>query len=429
VTVVLDSTVLLSDPLLGGVPWTILAQAARRGVRLCITEVVLQESIAGYSRRMDEAVVVLERWRSKHAGALGVQPLVAEFAQQLSEHAASYAEQLKSVLDAIPVEVLPIPDVDHQVLIERATSRVPPCDSEGDGYRDTLNWFSILALAEDGDSSVIWVSADSDFAGEDEDVLHPELQAELNERDLQGRITLIRSVRDAALVVASQFGNAEEDLHNIRDRLIKDALTNYVRTELLADSGSVEVSAASLALPLGAEPPVLSALGDITDTEIEAKAALEGEEAAVEVGFTCNTTILADTSEITKPLRFTALLTVDQYDSPTGGEITSIRALEGDPGFAALAADANGDQMVRRPDYLRKANSDEKVWVLKENGNIVFTKPYVEHTLLSKKEYGQGTSGFVTELHTGLLGDITGVDVRLADGTFVRDVPVDYFKA
>ena len=84
---------------------------------------------------------------------------------------------------------------------------------------------------------------------------------------------------------------------------------------------------------------------------------------------------------------------------------------------------------VRGPDYLRKANSDEKVWVLKENGNIVFTKPYVKHTLLSKKKYGQGTSGIVTELHTGLLGDITHVDVRLEDGTFVRDVPVDHFRA
>jgi hypothetical protein len=84
---------------------------------------------------------------------------------------------------------------------------------------------------------------------------------------------------------------------------------------------------------------------------------------------------------------------------------------------------------VRRPDYLRKANSDEKVWVLKENGNIVFTKPYVKHTLLSKKNYGQGTSGIVTKLHTNLLGEITHVDVRLADGTFVRDVHVDYFRA
>jgi PIN domain len=184
---------------------------------------------------------------------------------------------------------LPIPDVDHPVLIERATSRRPPCDSKGNGYRDTLNWFSLLALAGDGDSSVFWVSNDSDFAGEDEEVLHPELLAELNERDLQGRITLIRSVRDVSPTVASQFGNADEDLHNIQARLTKDALTNYVRTQLLADLPSVEVSAASLALPLEAGSPALSALGNVTDTEIEVKAALEGGVAAVEVGFTCDT--------------------------------------------------------------------------------------------------------------------------------------------
>ena len=63
----------MEDPGAGGAPM---------GRTLCITEVVLQESIAHYSRRMDEAVVRLERWRSKHAGGLSVQPLVAEFAQQ-----------------------------------------------------------------------------------------------------------------------------------------------------------------------------------------------------------------------------------------------------------------------------------------------------------------------------------------------------------
>lgn len=46
-----------------------------------------------------------------------------------------------------------------------------------------------------------------------------------------------------------------------------------------------------------------------------------------------------------------------------------------------------------------------------------------------KKEYQQGTSSPVKELHTGLLGKMTHVDVRLADGKFVRDVPVDYFRA
>jgi uncharacterized protein (DUF3820 family) len=82
----------------------------------------------------------------------------------------------------------------------------------------------------------------------------------------------------------------------------------------------------------------------------------------------------------------------------------------------------------RGPDYIRKAGSDVKVPALKENGNVVFTKPFTGHTWFSKKEYPQGTTGIVTRLHIGLFGDIKRVDVRLEDGNFVREVPVDFFK-
>ena len=82
----------------------------------------------------------------------------------------------------------------------------------------------------------------------------------------------------------------------------------------------------------------------------------------------------------------------------------------------------------REPGYIRKAKSDEKVPALKENGNVVFTKPFTRETWLSKKQYPQGTTGIVTRLHTGLLGEIRRVDVRLEDGNFVRNVPVDFFK-
>jgi hypothetical protein len=66
-----------------------------------------------------------------------------------------------------------------------------------------------------------------------------------------------------------------------------------------------------------------------------------------------------------------------------------------------------------------------------ELGNpVVFTRDYVKHRLLSKTTYRQGTSGLVTNVHKGLLGGITHVDVRLPDdGVFLREVPIDYFTA
>jgi hypothetical protein len=86
--------------------------------------------------------------------------------------------------------------------------------------------------------------------------------------------------------------------------------------------------------------------------------------------------------------------------------------------------------VVRVRDYLQRPGSEQRVRVLfEEGGNVVFTKEYEKHTLLSKKTYPQGMSGIVTHIHTGLLGRITHVDIRLKDGTFVREVPVDYFSA
>jgi hypothetical protein len=66
--------------------------------------------------------------------------------------------------------------------------------------------------------------------------------------------------------------------------------------------------------------------------------------------------------------------------------------------------------------------------VLKSAGNVVFTIPFTREAGLSKKKYPQGTTGIVTRLHTGLLGEIRRVDVRLEDGNFVRNVPVDFFR-
>jgi hypothetical protein len=58
---------------------------------------------------------------------------------------------------------------------------------------------------------------------------------------------------------------------------------------------------------------------------------------------------------------------------------------------------------------------------------LPFTRNYDKHTLFSKKTYKQGETGLITRPHRGLLGKITHVDVRLADGERVRGVPVDFF--
>lgn len=63
-----------------------------------------------------------------------------------------------------------------------------------------------------------------------------------------------------------------------------------------------------------------------------------------------------------------------------------------------------------------------------KNGAIVFTKDYEAGWFRGGSTYKQGTTGIITRTHMGLLGGVTHVDVRLKDGTFLREIPVEYFE-
>jgi hypothetical protein len=105
-------------------------------------------------------------------------------------------------------------------------------------------------------------------------------------------------------------------------------------------------------------------------------------------------------------------------------------------GFTHTAADVNEDQMATWT-YQRRTLTTEKTSVVtskpellfRKDGPVVFTKNYVKHTLLSKKEYPQGVQGMITEMHTNFLGKVTHVTIRLPGGEFVREVPIRYFLA
>jgi len=63
-------------------------------------------------------------------------------------------------------------------------------------------------------------------------------------------------------------------------------------------------------------------------------------------------------------------------------------------------------------------------------GPVYFTRDYVKPggLLCKGKTYPQGRRGVVLREHR-LLGKVTHVDLRLPDGEFLFEVPVDYIKA
>jgi len=60
-------------------------------------------------------------------------------------------------------------------------------------------------------------------------------------------------------------------------------------------------------------------------------------------------------------------------------------------------------------------------------GSVYFAKDYVTQGLLSKKRYPQGRRAIVLPVHEHL-DEITHVDLRLPDGEFLSEVPIDYIR-
>jgi hypothetical protein len=80
------------------------------------------------------------------------------------------------------------------------------------------------------------------------------------------------------------------------------------------------------------------------------------------------------------------------------------------------------DELVERIRRIDRQTGGDKI----PFGPVYFTKDYVHQG--SKKTYPQGRRAVVLREHT-LLGQVTHLDVRLPDGEFLREVPIDNFMA
>ena len=60
-------------------------------------------------------------------------------------------------------------------------------------------------------------------------------------------------------------------------------------------------------------------------------------------------------------------------------------------------------------------------------GPVYFTRDYVLPGWFRNKTYPQGRRGVVLLEHT-LFGKVTHVDLRLPDGEFLPEVPIDYIR-
>jgi predicted nucleic acid-binding protein len=193
--IIFDTNVLYGDFRLEGKSLNRLAElCVIAEATLFIPEVVIQEFSAQYKEKVCRTYKNLEQ-NVKDWSRLAETGISTDFAKtNLDQTTQSCESSLRDRLSCHGIKTASLPDVGHEILVRRAVDKKKPFKSKGPGYRDTLIWFTILKLIENGIYEVIFVTNNKDDFGEGPRP-HPDLLKDLEEKGIEkDRVTILPSI-------------------------------------------------------------------------------------------------------------------------------------------------------------------------------------------------------------------------------------------
>ncbi|MDQ3933062.1 MAG: PIN domain-containing protein [Actinomycetota bacterium] len=302
--VVIDSNIFFSDFLMRRPRFRLIREEAREGrFQLAIPEVVVQETVNLYREELVKAHASLQDRIQKPLSRLnelesGLQPSTD---LDIDATVATYERLLRERLADVRANVLPLPNVPEQDVIDRALARRKPFKRSDAGYRDTLIWESVLRVAQDDD--VVLISNNQNDFGEDDtpESLASHLKEDLAAAGLPAERVVL--VHDTTPFIDRYVPASAVLLQQVRDA------TQTPESPLFAQFASV-IQQAVLDYPVGRETPRgdrldeirlpyggeadganVSMFGDVTDIEIHEARDLAGNEAVLEFSADVEVTI------------------------------------------------------------------------------------------------------------------------------------------
>ena len=178
--IMLDANALVDDTRFEKPTWTQLTKATEMGTtRVVVPDIAVREARRRYAAGRDKMAREI-RSKAQNAPAAG-RDLVMQGADAVVKDGLDYDPE--PLLQARGATFVAAPDIDHETVADRAIQRVPPFDKDGNGYRDTLHWFSFLELLRGGyGNEHVLVTNDNAFyavtGSQDRLNPHPKLMAE-----------------------------------------------------------------------------------------------------------------------------------------------------------------------------------------------------------------------------------------------------------
>jgi predicted nucleic acid-binding protein len=142
--VVLDTNIFYRDFLLRGNAFRILLESIQFiPARLCVPEVVVDETLAKYREAVSERLATDAKAQRQLREILVQSPAMQPELIDEIKTVAAYEAYLKARLTEAGTKFLPYPRDLHKDVVKRDLLRLKPFDGQGRGYRDYLVWASL----------------------------------------------------------------------------------------------------------------------------------------------------------------------------------------------------------------------------------------------------------------------------------------------
>ncbi|MES9516545.1 PIN domain-containing protein [Rhodococcus erythropolis] len=275
--IILDTTVVLSDPQLRAAWWNTLKETAKRNTaRIVVPEVVVIEAVAnqrrtlaGLSRKLIEAAQREKRF--------GVDSICDAIGAAIDAKTTAFERELRGHLSSVGATFVPPAAIDHLELVARAVTFRKPWDGDErkDGYRDTLNWLTVIDIAEsNAGHEVWWVSQNSkDFGANDDDdnptKWHHDIHEELQSKGLIDRVNWAHDIASLLSAIAERTAPvAAGDKQEFVEKISEKELFGYVSSELVG----WKLEGAAIGLPKATRSAEIVFMTNLRDIEWESLA-------------------------------------------------------------------------------------------------------------------------------------------------------------
>jgi predicted nucleic acid-binding protein len=294
---VLDSNVLFHDFHMDRPRLRLVRSQAKAGsFTLAVPELVVLETINLYREEAEAAAESLSDRSEKPLERLGELKIPAPMPEfDIGALVDVYEKKLRKMLEDVNAEVPDLPGIPESEIVKRALNRRKPFKKSDAGYRDTLIWHNILALAEQDE--VILISENhSDFAENKDEpaVLASDLQDDLEEASLPRE--QVRLLSQVAAFIKEHVPESAQVRQEVQDRLaatdgefyedfeaqLREGLSNYRLSFEIP--GVLEFGTDEVILPYsgdedGAE---IDEVGELRELEVT-DARVEGDDGVLEV--------------------------------------------------------------------------------------------------------------------------------------------------